>query len=330
MLRSMKCDLTNLFRFIVATGWVLWFCAPVQAQPWPSRPITLVMPFSAGGSTDLYGRALAEFASRKYGYTIVVENRPGAGGFIGLNAVRQAAPDGYTIGYFGSTNVIALKFIDKEVVVGRDVQAVGQLATTAVLTVVNPNVNPAKNFRDLISYLRSRPGTTYTTVGVGSMSHMLMTAYASRSGIDVVHVPYKGGAPASTALLGGEIGIGFGLDPQSAMPHVTAGKFIPLAYSAKKRFKALPNVPTVYEEGFSELGAEPFGGLIAPMGVPDEIIRKLEKLLEEATHDPAFVARLESGGAEVSFAPRTEFSRSLNEASERFGKLIREHDIKPE
>ncbi|MEZ5764935.1 MAG: tripartite tricarboxylate transporter substrate binding protein [Xanthobacteraceae bacterium] len=301
-----------------------------NAQGWPTRPITLIMPFAAGGSTDLYGRALAEFASRKHGITIVVENRPGAGGLIGVNAVRQAAPDGYTLGYFGSTNAIALRFIDKGILVGRDVQAIGQIAKTAVITVVNPNANSARSLAELVSYLRLNPGTTYATVGVGSMTHMLVTAFARNNNISVVHVPYKGGAHASAALLGGEIGIGIGLDPQSTLPLIESGQFVALAYSARKRLKALPNVPTVYEQGFPELGAEPFGGLIAPMGVPAAIVSKLEGLLEEATKDSDFIAKAEAGGAQIAFANRNEFSKALNDITEKFGTIVRENNMKPE
>jgi tripartite-type tricarboxylate transporter receptor subunit TctC len=307
---------------------VLCMTASATAQEWPSRTITLIAPFAAGGSTDVYSRAFADFVRRKYGYTIVVDNRPGAGGFIGTNAVQTAAPDGYTIGHLSASTAVGFRFIGKELVLGRDVDAVAQYHHTSLLTVVNPSVNPSKTFADLIQYFKDHPGTAYTTFGVGSVSHMLMTAYAKKNGLDVTHIPYKGGAPATTALLGGEIGVAFGMDPGSVIGHIQSGRLVALASSGKERTQKLPNLPTTTEAGFPELSAAPIGGLIAPHGTPPAIMEKLSTMVEEAVKDPAFVTLMQNAGTEVKFASGKQFQDQTNSETEMYAKIMKEYNIK--
>jgi tripartite-type tricarboxylate transporter receptor subunit TctC len=306
--------------------------APAQAseQAWPARPITLIVPYSAGGATDLYSRALGDFMNRKYGYTVVVDNRPGAGGYLGVNAVQTAAPTGYTFGYFSSSTMIGYKFMGKELVIGRDVEAVAQFQVTATISVVNPKLVPAKTLAELVAYLRTSPGTNYTTIGVGSLSHMTMSAFARKFGLDVTHIPYKGGAPASAALIAGDVGIGIGMDPQSVLSNIEAGRLVALSSSGKVRMRRLPNVPTVYEAGFPDLGGTTFGGVIAPKNTPAEILERFAQIIEEAASDPAFVEKLQNSGSAVSFAGAKAFQDALNAESERLGKIIVENNIKLE
>lgn len=304
--------------------------ARVFAQEWPARPITLIVPYSAGGATDLYGRALADFMNRKYGYTVVVDNRPGAGGYLGVNAVRTSRPDGVTFGYISSSTMISYRFLGKDLVIGRDVEAVAQFQSTATISVVNPKVVPVKSLGELVAYLRANPGTNYTTVGVGSLNHVTMTAFAKRSGLDVTHIPYKGGAPASAALIAGDVGVGIGMDPQSVLSQIEAGRLVPLASSGRQRLRRLPNLPTVHEAGFAELGGTTFGGIIAPKNTPPDILNRFTRIIEEATRDPAFVERLQMSGSEINFADAKAFQDALNAESDRLGRIIVENDIKPE
>lgn len=312
---------------LVAACWML--PASAFAEAWPSKPITIIVPYAAGGSTDLQTRALGEFMNRKYGYTVVVDNRPGAGGYLGTNAVQSATPNGYTFGYFSSATAIAYRFMKKDIVIGRDVEAVAQAQETSVVTVVNPKVNPSKTFAALIQYLKDNPGTNYTTIGVGSTSHMLMSAFAQDKGLDVVHIPYKGGSPATAALIAGDVGVGT-VDPQSSLSSIDAGRLVVLASSGKRRMRMLPNVPTVHEAGFPELGLTAFGGIIAPKGVPPEILTRFAQILQEATRDPAFVERVERGGSDISFADGKTFADALNAVADKFGKIIAENRIKLE
>jgi tripartite-type tricarboxylate transporter receptor subunit TctC len=312
---------------LVAVCWML--PANAFADAWPSKPITIIVPYAAGGSTDLQTRALGEFMNRKYGYTVVVDNRPGAGGYLGTNAVQTASPNGYTFGYFSSATAIAYKFMGKDLVIGRDVEAVAQAQETSTVTVVNPKTNPSKTFAALIQYLKDNPGTGYTTIGVGSTNHMLMSAFARNKGLDVVHIPYKGGSPATAALVAGDVGVG-SVDPQSVLSSIEAGRLVALASSGKQRMRALPNIQTVHEAGFPELGVTAFGGIIAPKGVPPEILARFAQLLEEATKDPGFVERVERGGSDISFADGKTFENALNAVAEKFGKIIVENNIKLE
>jgi tripartite-type tricarboxylate transporter receptor subunit TctC len=306
--------------------------APVAApaQEWPARPITLIVPYTAGGATDLYSRALSDFMNRKHGITVVVDNRPGAGGFLGVNAVQTSQPNGYTFGYFSSSTMIGYKFLGKDLVIGRDVEAVAQFQATATISVVNPRVVSVKTFAELIAYIKAHPGTNYTTVGVGSLNHMLMSAYARKTGLDVTHIPYKGGAPASAALIAGDVGVGIGMDPQSVLSHIEGGRLAALSSSGRQRLRRLPDVPTIHEAGFPDLGGTTFGGIIAPKGTPADIIARFGRIIEEASSDPAFVEKLQKSGSEVNFATGKAFQDALNAESERLGKIIVENDIKPE
>jgi len=304
--------------------------AQAVAQEWPSRPITLVVPYTAGGATDLYSRALGEFMHRKYGITVVVDNRPGAGGYLGVNAVQTAEPGGYTFGYISSSTVIGYRFLGKELVIGRDVQAVAQFQVTATIAVVNPKIVPVKTLAELIAYMKANPGTNYTTVGVGSLNHMTMSAFARKFGFDVTHIPYKGGAPASAALIAGDVGVGIGMDPQSVLSHIEAGRLVAVSSSGKQRLRRLPDLPTVDEAGFPDLGGTTFGGIIAPKNTPPEILNRFARIIEEATTDPVFVEKLQKAGSEVGFAAGKVFQDALNAESERLGKIIVENDIKLE
>jgi len=178
--------------------------------------------------------------------------------------------------------------------------------------------------------MKAHPGTNFTTVGVGSLNHMLMSAYARKNGLDVTHIPYKGGAPASAALIAGDVGVGIGMDPQSVLSHVEAGRLVALSSSGKQRIRRLPDVPTIHEAGFADLGGTTFGGIIAPKGTPADIIERFGRIIEDATRDPAFVEKLQKSGSEVSFAGAKAFQDALNTEAGRLGKIIVENDIKPE
>jgi tripartite-type tricarboxylate transporter receptor subunit TctC len=304
--------------------------ANASAQAWPARPITLIVPYTAGGATDLYSRALSDFMNRKYGMTVVVENRPGAGGFLGVNAVQTAESSGYTFGYLSSSTVIGYRFLGKDLVIGRDVEAVAQFQVTATITVVNPKVVPVKTLGELVAYLKANPGTNYTTIGVGSLNHMTMSAFARKSGLDVTHIPYKGGAPASAALIAGDVGVGVGMDPQSVLSHIEAGRLLAISSSGKQRLRRLPDLPTVYEAGFPDLGGTTFGGIIAPKNTPPDVLSRFARIIEEATADPTFIERLQKSGSEVNFVDGKAFQDALNAESVRLGKIIVENDIKLE
>lgn len=317
----------SIFAAVVAS---LTVSAQALAEAWPARPITIVVPYSAGGATDLYSRALGDFMNRKYGYTVVVDNKPGAGGYLGVHAVQTSPPNGYTFGYISSSTMISYKFLGKQLVVGRDIEAVAQFQETATVSLVNPKVVPVKTLGELIAWLKTNPGTNYATVGVGSRNHMMMSAFAKKSSLDVTHIPYKGGAPASAALIAGDVGVGIGMDPQSVLAHIEAGRLVPLASSGRLRMRRLPSLPTVYEAGFPDLGGTTFGGIIAPKGTPAEVLDRMTRIVEEASNDDVFVEKLRKGGSELSFAGAKTFQDDLNAEAETFGRIIAESGIKRE
>lgn len=177
-----------------------------NAQDYPSKDITLVVPYSAGGATDGYTRAFAEFLEKRKNLSPVVENRDGAGGTVGTESLRNSDPDGYTISYLSSSTLLSYAFLGREVTLGEDLDSAGGINETATIWVVNPAVIDVTTMDDLIAYLKANPGTSYASVGVGSTAHLTMIDFAARQGLEVEHIPYRGGAAAMGGLLSGEIG----------------------------------------------------------------------------------------------------------------------------
>lgn len=200
-----------------------------NAQDYPSKDITLVVPYSAGGATDGYTRAFAEFLEKRKNLSPVVENRDGAGGTVGTESLRNSDPDGYTISYLSSSTLLSYAFLGREVTLGEDLDSAGGINETATIWVVNPAVIDVTTMDDLIAYLKANPGTSYASVGVGSTAHLTMIDFAARQGLEVEHIPYRGGAAAMGGLLSGEIGLVAGADPGSALPHIKEGTITALA-----------------------------------------------------------------------------------------------------
>ena len=318
----------RMLRLLVAA--FLMSVSIAHAQGWPSRPVRFIVPFPAGGSTDVAARTLAERLSRSLGAQFVVENRAGGGGAIGFAEVARAAPDGYTV-LFAADAITTLPVVVKDLPydVFRDFSAVTQVTNQPLAVAVHPSV-PAKTIQELIAHAKANPGKiSFGHSGTGSGQHMSGELLKKMAGIDIVHVPYKGGGPAVQDLVGGHVPMGV-LGSTPLIPHHKSGRIRILAFTSKERFAPMPEVPTLHESGFAGFDTGQWLGLLVPRGTPDDIIQKLYRASAEALALPEVKERL-AGSAlvPVGSSPK-EFEALIRADLERWSKLGRDLGIQPE
>jgi tripartite-type tricarboxylate transporter receptor subunit TctC len=302
-----------------------------MAQTYPSRPITLIVPFPAGGATDVVARVLAKGLSEQIGQPIVVDNRPGANGAIGSAAAAKARPDGYTLVMAGvnthamNDSLIKPRPYDS----ARDFAPITLTALIPIAFVINPQL-PVTTLQELVALARSRPRQlSYGSSGAGGPQHLAMELFKIAAGIDIVHVPYKGGAPQLNDLIGGHILIGsIGLPP--ALPHIEAGKLRALAVTDAKRSMLLPMLQTVAESGGPGFEVSYWLGLMAPAGTPRDIIDRLatESVAVLTTRDTR--ESLAGQGAEVVTSTPDELQKLVEKDVEKWSKIIQETGITAE
>lgn len=274
-------------RAAAAFALLLTALAPSAAQDYPSRPVTVIVPFAAGGSTDVIGRVVAEGMRGALGQSIVVDNRGGAGGSIGTAAIAKAVPDGYIIG-MGTASTLAInpaayKSLPYSII--DDLEPVGLIAQVPNVVTVNPGV-PAKTVAELVALAKAKPGKlAYGSAGNGSVSHLMGEQFKLATGTDITHVPYRGVGPALNDVVGGQIQILFD-NLSTSLPMIEDGKLRALAVSSPKRLAALPDVPTFAELGMTDLDWMAFFGLIAPAKTPKPTIERLNAALNGALASP--------------------------------------------
>lgn len=298
------------------------FSAAAYAQSYPSKPIRMVVPFAAGGPTDVYARSVGQELSRILGQPVIVDNKPGAGGNLGADFVAKSAPDGYNIvlGAVGAFAVNMTLYPKMPYDVLRDFAPVSLIAIVPMMLVVNPAL-PVKTPRDLVELAKARPGQlTYGSAGNGTSVHMSTEMFKALTGIDMVHVPYKGVAPAMTDLIGGQLQLMFS-DATSAIPHAKSGKVRPVAVT--KRIEVMPEIPTFAELGYAGYDPTVWYGVFAPAGTPRDIVVKLNGAIAKALQAPEVRERLISQGANpVSNSPE-EFTAFVRDEIARWGKVVK-------
>jgi len=308
-------------------SWLLLVAAlaiPAWAQPYPSKPVRVVVTFPPGSTPDIVGRALAARLQDAMGQPFVVENRAGAGGNVGADAVAKAAPDGYTL--LVSTNgVFAInKALYKSMPFDpdKDLAPLSLLATAPQMLVLTPSLG-LTDFKAFLEYARRNPGKlSYGSVGAGSASHLTMELLKSDAGADLVHVPYKGFPPAVTDMLGGNIHAMFAIVP-SVLPHVRAGRMTGLAVTALKRSELAPDVPSVAELGYPQLESLAWIGLGAPAGVPKEVVERLVSETARGMRSAEVRELLGKQGFDVVAGSPTEFVRWIRAESDKWSRVIR-------
>jgi tripartite-type tricarboxylate transporter receptor subunit TctC len=299
------------------------------AQAYPSQPVRIIVGFSAGGPNDILARLIGQALSERMGQPFVTENRLGAGSNLATEAVVRAAPDGYTLLLVGSPNAINATLYDKlNFNFIRDIAPVASFIRGALVMVVHPSV-PAQTVAEFIAYAKANPGKlSYGSGGVGGITHVTAELFKMMAGVDIVHVPYRGVAPALTDLLGGQVQAVF-TNAALTLPYITSGRLRALAITTATRSEALPDVPTV-GEFVSGYEASSFFGFGAPRNTPAEIVDRLNKEINAALDDPKIKVRLADLDGVVLRGSPADFATLIAEETEKWGKVIRAGNIKPQ
>ena len=301
------------------------------AQSYPSKPIRLIVPFAAGGGNDNIARLVGKRLNESLGQPLVIDNRPGAGGVVGAELAAKSPPDGYTLflGGVGShaVNPNLIEKLPYDPI--RDFSPVILLAREPLFLVAHPSV-PARTFAEFVAYARKNPGRlNFASNGNGSSAQLAAVMFDSMAGAEMVHVPYKGLAPALTDLLSGQVQVMFS-SPVAILPHIKAGKLRALAVTGEKRMASMPEVPTVAESGFPGYEASSWYGILAPAGTSREIVARLNAEFLKALEQPEVRNSLLADGAEPVGDTPEQFAAYIRSEKERMGKLIRGARIRME
>ncbi len=299
----------------------------VLAQGYPNRPIRLILPWPAGGGADFLGRSVAQRLSQRLGQTVVVDNRPGMSGSIGSAMLTKAAPDGYTLllNYVSDAAVNLALYRNLGYDPRKDFSAVTQIAAgTSNILLVNPSLVPVKSIQELVSLAKSKPGQlSYASAGSGSMAHLVGELFKFKAGVDIVHIPYKGTAPALADVLGGQVGLYF-TDISVTLPHIKSGKLRALAVTTAKRSPVVPEIPTMAESGVPGVVASSWWGIVVPAGTPKEIIAKLNAEITSILHTPEMKQLVSNFGAEVVANTPDQFGAYINEEIAKWGAVVKD------
>lgn len=300
---------------------------------YPNKPLHLIVPFPPGGSTDIFARMLGNHLTAMWKQPVIIENKPGASGQIAMDALLKAPADGYTIylGNIGSlaVNVSLIKNLNYDP--RRDLIPVSKIAVVPNIFVINPTL-PIRSISELIQYAKLNPGKlTYSSGGNGSAAHIAMEYFKLQTGIDIVHIPYKGTSPALTDVIGGQVNmIMTGAPP--LMPFIEAGKVIPLGVSTKKRISVLPSLPTIAESGAEELKgfeATQWYGLVVKNGTSPEIVQMLNRGVRETYDTPLAIEQIKREGAFVEVTSSEEFKKFISSEIDRWARVVKAAGIQP-
>jgi len=298
------------------------------AQSWPAHPVTIVVPFPPGGGTDTGARIVAEQLSRKWGQTVVVDNRGGAAGMIGADFVAKARPDGYTLlmGNIGTQSINPSLYPKMNYDADKAFAPVGMVAELPLAMMVNPAV-PAKNVREFVALARSQPGKlTYSSSGAGGGPHLAAEMFKDATGSYILHVPYRGGGPAIADLLAGHVQLSF-MTVLEASGQIKAGKLRALAVTSDKRVSALPDVPTLAESGLPGFNSISWIGLLAPAATPRDLVEKISADLREVLARDEVKDKLVQLGAVPAGGTPAQFATLIDNDRKRYARIIREHKI---
>jgi tripartite-type tricarboxylate transporter receptor subunit TctC len=315
---------------VLLLGTVLIASATAHAQPYPNRPIKIIVPYAAGGAVDIVARTIGQPLAEAVKQPVIVDNRPGASANIGMEMVAKATPDGYTL--LMASNGIATNvalFPNLTFDGRRDFAPIAKIGY-APLVIVVPASSPAKSLKDLIAMAIAEPGKlTYASAGNGSSGHLAGELLKSTAKVDILHVPYKGGAPAITDLLGERISF-MPINPVEAMAHIRAGRLRALAVASDKRFPLLPDVPTAAEAGLPGYESSVWWGLVAPAKTSPEIVRQLNTETNKALANPAIANKLGELGIVVTPGATDQFAAFIKSQTELWSDVVKSAGIKPD
>ena len=302
--------------------------AAQAADAYPNKPIRLIVPFAAGGTTDIVARVVAEGLGRELGQAVVVENRGGGGGSIGADALARSTPDGYTLGVATVSTMATNPATNPKTPYNplKDFAPITNMVNVPNVLTVNPAV-PAKSVAEFVALLKANPGKySYASSGAGGIGHLDGELFKSLTKTDMVHVPYRGSGPALNDVIAGQVNAQFDNLP-SSMPHIQAGKLRALAVAAPKRLPALPDVPTFSEGGLPEMDNMAWYGLVAPAGTPQAVIDRIHDATVKALKDPKIIQRLADGGSLVDGNTPAEYAAQIKRELELRQRIAKERNI---
>ncbi|HTR86551.1 MAG TPA: tripartite tricarboxylate transporter substrate binding protein [Reyranella sp.] len=309
-------------RFLVSLLAALLAVASPAFAGWPDHPVRVVVPYAPGGPVDLVARVVSERLAEKYGQSFVVENKPGANGAIGVQAVMSSPPDGYTLLAHGSAGYTIYQAVMAQPAFDtlRDLAPVSTIAYFDLILCANPEL-PFTDVKGFVAYAKAHPGKlSYGTAGIGAMNHVGTEWFKTMAGIDIIHVPYRGDAPVAADLISGTIGVSF-LSSNVAIPFIKSGKLRALAVPRKNRMEALPEVPTMAEQGYSGFDLRPWTGFFGPAKLDPAILGSLNGSLKEILGMPDVVHRLAGLGMQATWTTPQDMARTI-EASTALWKKV--------
>lgn len=301
------------------------------AQSFPSRPVRFVVPYAPGGSTDTLARSIGTTLTTHLGQQVVVDNRPGANGDIGMIIVSRSPPDGYTLvlGYIANLGIGPSLYAKMPYDPVKDFASITQVAGASNIVVVHPSL-PAKNLKDLIAYAKANPQkVSFASSGVASVGHLTGESLNSMAGISMLHVPYKGSGQAISDLVGGHVKMMIS-GMASTLPHVHSGKLIGIATTGIKRTPATPDIPTIAESGFPGFEASSWFGVLAPAGTPRAVVMRLNADIRKTLQDPAVEKRLAGVGFDIVTGTPEQFTAYIKSEIKKWAKVVKAAGVKPE
>ena len=314
------------FRILIALTMMAAAACSAQAQDWPNKPVRVVVPFAAGGSTDVAARLVAEYLSRAFGQQVYVENRTGANGVIGIEAVAKSDPDGYTL-LVAPDAIASNPHVYKVNYALKDLTPVVQLSRQPIVLAAHPSLG-VNTMAELIALARKQPGIRYGTgSGVGSAQHMVVQWFAQLAGVELEQVPYRGGGQAINDLIAGHVQLG-ALGSTPLIPHYKAGKLLLLAQTTEARSQSLPDIPTFQESGIKGLVLDQWLGVFVPAGTPGPIIARLNGEIGKALADQAIKGNLVSSAMEPIGGSAEQFARLVRDDFAKYERLVKELNIK--
>ena len=319
----------NAIKFVAIGAVSMAASGLIQAQSYPNKPVTLQVPFAPGGTTDIIARVISEPLGKALGQNVVVVNKAGGGGVVGANETAKVAPDGYNLGMATVSTTAANPAINPKMPynAATDFTPIINIAATPNVIAVNPKF-PARDYKTFIAELKKNPGKySYSSSGTGGIGHLQTELFKNLAGVFMTHIPYSGAGPALRDTVGGQVEVIFDNVP-SALPHIQAGRLIPIVVAAPQRLAALPNVPTFKEVGLEPVNRMAYYGILGPKGLPTEVVQKVHAAVMKAVQEPAVKKRIEDTGSLVVANTPDQFAQQMAAELAVYKKVVEQQKLK--